>query len=477
MASIHEECGVFGIFSPKRKDLATLTYYALYSLQHRGQESAGIALNDDGVFSSCRDIGLVSEVFSPDKLKALGEGNIAVGHVRYSTTGTDSRRNIQPLLINHYKGQMAMAHNGNLTNAFPLRRELESRGSIFHSTSDTEVIAYTIVQERLSSPSIEAAVSTAMDRLEGAYSLVISSPSKLIAARDPHGFRPLCMGRLFDGSVVFASESCALDAIGAEFARDILPGEVVTVSEEGIASNTSHCGQTEKKLCVFEYIYFARPDSVIDGASVHLARQRAGRFLAQEHPVDADVVIGVPDSGLDAALGYARESGIPYGIGFIKNKYIGRTFIAPDQALREQNVSIKLNPLRSTIEGKRVVLIDDSIVRGTTSRRIVDLLRKAGAKEIHMRVSAPPFIAACYYGTDIDDPEKLIANHHTVSEIAEQIGVDSLGYLSLENLIRIPEVSDGLCTSCFDGLYPTTVPDDKGKSRFEYKIHESGKHL
>ena len=440
MAGIHEECGVFGIFSPQRTDLATLTYYALYALQHRGQESAGIAINDDGVFSSCRDTGLVAEVFSPEKLRRL-------------------------------------AHNGNLTNAFPLRRELESRGSIFHSTSDTEVIAYTIVQERLSSPSIEAAVSAAMDRLEGAYSLVISSPSKLIAARDPHGFRPLCMGKLPDGAVVFASETCALDAIGAAFMRDVLPGEIVTVSADGIGSDRSHCGKTEKKLCVFEYIYFARPDSVIDGASVHQARQRAGRILAQEHPVEADVVIGVPDSGLDAALGYAQESGIPYGIGFIKNKYIGRTFIAPDPKMRERDVSIKLNPLRSTVEGKRVVLIDDSIVRGTTSRRIVSLLRNAGAKEIHMRISAPPFLAACYYGTDIDDPEKLIANHHTVEEIAAQIGADSLGYLSIEGVQRLPGKKDGLCTSCFDGKYPTSVPDDSGKSRFEYKIHEAGKRL
>jgi amidophosphoribosyltransferase len=285
------------------------------------------------------------------------------------------------------------------------------------------------------------------------------------------------MGKLPDGAVVFASETCALDAIGAAFVRDVLPGEIVTVSADGIGSDPSHCGKTEKKLCVFEYIYFARPDSVIDGTSVHLARQRAGRILAQEHPVEADVVVGVPDSGLDAALGYAQESGIPYGIGFIKNKYIGRTFIAPDPKMRERDVSIKLNPLRSTVEGKRVVLIDDSIVRGTTSRRIVSLLRNAGAKEIHMRISAPPFLAACYYGTDIDDPEKLIANHHTVEEIAAQIGADSLGYLSIEGVQRLPDKHDGLCTSCFDGKYPTSVPDDSGKSRFEYKIHEAGKRL
>ncbi len=476
MDKLREECGVFGVYSPRRRDLSGMVYHALFALQHRGQESAGIVVNDDGVLTACRDTGLVAEVFNRDTLEALGSGNIALGHVRYSTTGLDSKRNIQPLLVNHYKGQMVLAHNGNLTNAFSLRRDLESRGSIFHTSSDTEVIAYTIVQERLRTPSIEAAVASAMDRLEGAYSLVISSPSKLIAARDPRGFRPLCMGELPDGSVVFASETCALDAAGAVFVRDIRPGEVVTVSAGGISSDTGHCGIAEKKLCVFEYIYFSRPDSVVDGTSVHLARLRAGRCLAREHPAKADVVIGVPDSGLDAALGYSLESGIPYGIGFIKNKYIGRTFIAPDQVLRERDVGIKLNPLRSTVEGKRVVLIDDSIVRGTTSQRIVSLLRKAGAREIHMRISSPPFIAACYYGTDIDDPDKLIANHHTTAEIAGLIGTDSLGYLPAEDLPLLPESGCGLCTACFDGQYPTAVPEAGGKSRFEQKIHESGGH-
>ncbi len=469
--NLHEECGVFGAFSPNRCDLAGLTYHALYALQHRGQESAGIAINDDGVFSCHKDVGLVAEIFSPERLKALGEGNISVGHVRYSTTGTDSKRNAQPLRINHYKGQMALAHNGNLTNAFQLRRDLENRGSVFHTTTDTEVIAYVIVQERLSAGSIEEAVSAAMDRLEGAYAMVISSPSKLIAVRDPHGFRPLCMGKTPDGTVIFASETCALDAVGAAFIRDVDPGEVVTVSESGICTDTRHCNIAEKKLCVFEYIYFARPDSLIDGCSVHLARQRAGRFLAQEHPVEADVVIGVPDSGLDAAIGYSKQSGIPYGIGFVKNKYIGRTFISPEQQLREREVNIKLNPLRAAIEGKRVVLIDDSIVRGTTSRQIVTALRKAGAAEIHMRISAPPFVAACYYGTDIDSPDNLIANKHSVAEITEIIGADTLGYLSKEHLMCIAEQATGLCTSCFDGKYPTAVPNDSGKSRFEYKIH------
>ena len=470
---IHEECGVFGVFARETTDVASLAYYALYALQHRGQESAGIAVNDDGVFTGYRDVGLVSEVFPKERLQALGTGSIAVGHVRYGTTGSDNKRNVQPILVNHFKGRMALAHNGNLTNSQELRLKLESSGSIFHTTTDSEVIAYIIVQERLKTSSIEAAVSAAMGHIEGAYSLVISSPTKLIAVRDPHGFRPLCMGHLKDGSVVFASESCALDAIGAEFDRDILPGEIVVADKNGVRSDTSHCGKAEKRLCVFEFIYFARPDSVIDGSSVHIARQRAGAFLALEHPVQADIVIGVPDSGLDAAMGYARQSGIPYGMGFIKNKYIGRTFISPTQDLRENEVNIKLNPIRSVVEGKRVVLIDDSIVRGTTCRRTIDLLRKAGAKEIHMRVSAPPFVSECYYGTDIDDKNKLIANHHTVEEIAEIIGVDSLGYLSIEDVVKLADnTQGGFCTACFGGGYPTAVPQDSGKDRFECKISE-----
>ena len=469
---LHEECGVFGVRLPERGDVASLAYYALYSLQHRGQESAGIAVNDDGVIRAYRDVGLVGDVFPPERLASLGRGNIAVGHVRYGTTGSDNQRNVQPILVNHYKGRMALAHNGNLTNSHALRRELESQGSIFQTTTDSEVIAYLIVQERLRHPSIEAAVSVAMERLEGAYSLVISSPSKLIAVRDPHGFRPLCMGELRDGSVVFASESCALDAIGARFLRDLRPGEIVVADGKGLRSIETHCGKVPKSLCVFEFIYFARPDSVIDGSSVHVARQRAGAFLALEHPVQADVVIGVPDSGLDAALGYARQSGIPYGMGFIKNKYIGRTFISPTQALRESEVSIKLNPIRSVVAGKRVVLIDDSIVRGTTCRRTIDLLRKAGAREIHMRVSAPPFVSECYYGTDIDDKDKLIATHHSVEEIAKIIGVDSLGYLSLENVVKLADSTSGFCTACFGGGYPTALPEPGGKDRFECPISE-----
>ena len=469
---IHEECGVFGIWSPVRADLAPLARFGLYALQHRGQESAGIALNDDGVFRACRGVGLVSEVFSSEKLDALGQGNIAVAHVRYATTGADNLRNVQPLLINHHKGSMALAHNGNLINAYELRTALEQQGSIFHTTTDSEVIAYVIVGQRLRCGSIESAVNAAMDVIQGAYSLVISSPAKLIAARDPHGFRPLCLGRRADGSVVAASESCALDAVGAAFLRDVEPGEVVMVDGNGLHSDRSHCGGSKRSLCVFEYIYFARPDSMLDGKSVCLARQRAGEFLAQEHPVEADVVVGVPDSGLDAAIGFARASGIPYAIGLTKNKYVGRTFIAPTQSEREMGVNLKLNPIRSVIEDKRVVLIDDSIVRGTTCRRTVEMLRRAGAKEIHMRISAPPFIAPCFYGTDIDSAKGLIANHHTVPEIAKLIGADSLGYLSLEHARLLTGEDSGFCTACFSGDYPTEIPAPGSKSCFERHIHE-----
>ena len=468
---LHEECGVFGIYYNVTADVASLAYYALYALQHRGQESAGIVVNDDGLFRSWRDVGLVSDVFPKERLRSLGLGNIAVGHVRYGTTGSDNKRNVQPILVNHYKGRMALAHNGNLTNSQELRLQLESQGSIFHTTTDSEVIAYIIVQERLKHGSIEEAVSAAMDRLVGAYSLVISSPSKLIAVRDPHGFRPLCMGRLKDGSVVFASESCGLDAVGASFERDLLPGEIVVADKNGVKSDRSHCGIAPRRLCVFEFIYFARPDSVIDGSSVHVARQRAGAFLALEHPVQADIVIGVPDSGLDAAMGYARESGIPYGIGLIKNKYIGRTFIAPGQDHRVDQVKIKLSPVESEVRGKRVVMVDDSIVRGTTSGRIVQLLRDAGAKEIHMRISAPPFLHPCYYGTDIDSREHLIACHHTVEEIAEIIGVDSLGYLPLGNLRDLCG-SEEYCSACFNGDYPTAIPEDTRKDQFEQKLSQ-----
>lgn len=469
--SLHEECGVFGVMAPEPTDVAGIAYYGLYSLQHRGQESCGIVVNDDGVFSSRKDLGLVNEVFANEKLSRLPQGTMAVGHVRYGTTGGTNRKNCQPIEINHQKGRMALAHNGNLSNAVELRNKLELSGAIFHTTSDTETIAYIVVRERLKSRSIEEALSSAMNSLEGAYSLVLMSSQKLICARDPHGFRPLCYGKTQDGMYVVASESCALTAVGAEFIRDVEPGEILVFSKDGIVSRREHCKKKNKKLCVFEYIYFARPDSVIDNVSVHGARVRAGKILAKTHPVDADVVIGVPDSGLDAALGFSLESGIPYGIGLIKNKYIGRTFISPGQNARIDQVKIKLSAIEESVNGKRVVLIDDSIVRGTTSGRIVRLLREAGAKEIHMRISSPPFLHPCYYGTDIDSREHLIACQHTVEEIAEIIGADTLGYLPVSELGKMVGNSE-ICCACFNGDYPTTIPKDTRKDRFEKKLSQ-----
>ena len=471
MSSLHEECGVFGVMTREPADLASLTYYGLFALQHRGQESCGIVVNDDGVFASHKDIGLVGDVFSADTLAALPHGTMAVGHTRYATTGKASRRNCQPIEVNHQKGKMALAHNGNLSNAATLRSELELSGAIFHSSSDTEIIAYLVTKERLKTASIEEAVCRAVTRLEGAYSLILMSAQKLICVRDPNGFRPLCFGQTPDGAYVVASESCALTAVGATFVRDVEPGEVLIFSRSGMESRRERCGSADIRHCIFEYIYFARPDSALDGVSVQSARIRAGEILAREHPVEADLTIGVPDSGLDAALGYSRASGIPYGLGLIKNKYIGRTFIAPDH--RGDKVRLKLSAVEEAVRGKRVVLIDDSIVRGTTSRQIVSLLRAAGAKEIHMRVSAPPFLCPCYYGTDIDSTEHLIACHHSTEEIADMIGADSLGFLPVSCLHELIG-HHGYCSACFDGRYPTPIPTDTRKDRFEQKLSASG---
>ena len=467
---LHEECGVFGIFDySNNADVISDSYNALYALQHRGQESCGIAINNDGVIQCHKDVGLVNEVFTHNQLEKLGEGNIAVAHARYATTGNKTRTNAQPMLVNHHKGTMALAHNGNLVNAQELREELEMGGAIFHSTSDTEVIAYIITQERLRCNSIEEAVLATMKRIKGAYSLVIMSAQKLIAARDPKGFRPLCMGKREDATV-FASESCALDVLGAELVRDIKPGEVVVVSQEGIKS-LQFDEKHDSSLCVFEFIYFARPDSIIEGSSVHKARLRAGAFLAQEHPVEADLVIGVPDSGIDAAIGYSRESGIPYGIGLIKNKYIARTFIQPGQKQRTNSVKIKLNAISHVIKGKRIVLVDDSVVRGTTSARLVKILRDAGAKEVHMRLSSPPFMHPCYFGTDIDSRENLIAANYSLEEIKNILKVDSIGYL---NVAALPHLADnskcGYCTGCFTGNYPVAPPANTEKLKFEQRL-------
>ncbi|MDD5921973.1 MAG: amidophosphoribosyltransferase [Eubacteriales bacterium] len=476
MSNLHEECGVFGIFSTETQDVASTTYYGLFALQHRGQESCGIVVNDRGLFNYQKDVGLLNDVFNQLNLKSLGTGQIAVGHCRYGTTGKTDRVNVQPIVVNHFKGRIALAHNGNLVNAFELRRKFESDGHIFHMTIDSEVITHAIIQERLNSDSIEEAVNRTMDYLEGAYSLVIMSPQKLIAVRDPKGFRPLCYGKRDDNTYIVASESCALDAVGAKFIRDVEPGEIIVFSKNGIRSIKDHCHTKKRTACIFEFLYFARPDSVIDGVSVHQARVQAGKILAEAHPVDADIVVGVPDSGLDAALGYSLQSKIPYGMGFIKNKYIGRTFIAPGQKNREDKVRIKLNVIADSIKGKRVVLVDDSIVRGTTITRIVKLLRNAGAKEIHVRSSAPPFTDPCYYGTDVDTKDKLIACQHPIDEIAGVIGADSVGYLPVDELYRIigTEPRKGYCCSCFTGFYPTRVPTGE-KNRFEMKISSTEK--
>ena len=454
LSGLHEECGVFGVYDPKG-GCAQTTYYGLYALQHRGQEACGIAAINGREQSFYKDVGLVSEVFDKETLDRLN-GTMAVGHVRYATTGAGERENAQPLTIKYVKGTLAVVHNGNLVGVDQLRRDFEYKGAIFHTTSDSELIAYAIAQARLHCRSVEDAVCYAARNLKGAFSLLVMSPRKLIACRDPWGFRPLCMGRKGD-AVLFASESCAIASVGGELERELEPGEIVVVEDGQVRSIRDNC-RGLSHMCIFEYIYFARPDSVIAGQSVHQARVNAGKLLAQEHPVEADLVIGVPDSGLDAAQGYAQESGIPYGVGFVKNRYVGRTFITPDQASREQAVRIKLAALSSEVEGKRVVMVDASIVRGTTSRQIITLLREAGAKEVHMRISAPPFVSPCYFGTDIPNKDRLIACSHTVEEIRELTGADSLGYLSLEHLHQLaPDARCGFCDGCFTERYPIQV--------------------
>lgn len=467
---LREECGVFGIYDFDGGNVAESIYYGLLSLQHRGQESCGIAVSDTkgpkGKVLSGRDMGLVNESFSAKKLAKL-VGDIGVGHVRYSTAGSSTRENAQPLVLNYVKGTLALAHNGNLVNAPELRRELEYTGAIFQTTIDSEVIAYHIARERLNSKTVEEAVARAMAKIKGAYALVIMSPRKLIGARDPFGFRPLCIGKR-DNTYILASESCALDTIDAEFIRDVEPGEIVTISpEKGIVSDKSMCiSREEHGRCIFEYIYFARPDSRIDGVSVYQARILSGKFLAMDSPVEADLVVGVPESGNVAALGYSLQSGIPYGQAFVKNTYIGRTFIKPGQKSRESSVQVKLNAIREAVDGKRVVMVDDSIVRGTTSDRIVRMLREAGAKEVHMRVSAPPFLWPCYFGTDVPAREQLIAYDRSIEEIRQVIGADTLGYLRIE---RLKEMVDGLeiCDGCFTGKYPIDPPEEDIRGDFE----------
>lgn len=467
---LHEECGVFGMYDFDGGNVASTIYYGLFALQHRGQESCGIAVSETdgpkGKVTTRKDMGLVHEVFTQENLEALS-GDIGVGHVRYSTAGASIRENAQPLVLNYVKGTLALAHNGNLINAHELRGDLERTGAIFQTTIDSEVIAYHIARERLNSKTVQEAVMRACRKIKGAYSLVVMSPRKLIGARDPFGFKPLCIGKR-DNAYIIVSESCALDTIGAEFVRDVMPGEVVTISPEGgIQSDTSLClPERDQARCIFEYIYFARPDSHVDGVSVYASRIRAGRFLAMDSPVEADLVVGVPESGNAAALGYALESGIPYGTAFVKNSYVGRTFIKPKQKSRESSVQVKLNVLREAVAGKRVIMIDDSIVRGTTSDRIVRMLRDAGATEVHVRISSPPFMWPCYFGTDIPEREQLIAYNRTVEDIRQVIGADTLGYL---NLHRLDEMVEGLsiCKGCFTGNYPMEPPAQDIRGDFE----------
>lgn len=456
---LHEECGVFGVYDFDCNDVASTIYYGLFALQHRGQESCGIAVSDTegpkGKVESYKDMGLVNEVFTPEKLEHLN-GNIGVGHVRYSTAGSSTRENAQPLVLNYVKGTLGLAHNGNLLNALELREELSYTGAIFQTTIDSEVIAYHIARERLNVPTVELAVKNAMKKIKGAYSLIVMSPRKLIGARDPFGFKPLCIGKR-ENAYFLSSETCALDTVGAEYVRDVLPGEIVTITPEGIASDVSMC-QEKKAKCIFEYIYFARPDSNMDGISVYESRIMAGRILAKSHPIEADLVVGVPESGNAAALGYSLESGIPYGMAFVKNSYVGRTFIKPKQAQRESSVRVKLNVLSDVVKGKRVIMIDDSIVRGTTSERIVKMLKNAGATEVHVRISSPPFMHPCYFGTDIPSGEQLIAYNHSVEEIGKMIGADSLGYIEADRLSEMVCGNKDFCDACFTGNYPIEPP-------------------
>lgn len=459
---LKEECGVFGIYDFDGNDVASTIYYGLFALQHRGQESCGIAVSDTqgpkGRVQSYKGMGLVNEVFTEGSFDNL-KGDIGVGHVRYSTAGSSTRENAQPLVLNYIKGTLALAHNGNLINATELRDQLAYDGAIFQTTIDSEVIAYHIARERVKSNAAEEAVKRAMMKIKGAYSLIVMSPRKLMGARDPYGFRPLCIGKR-DHAYILASETCALDTVGAEFVRDVLPGEIVTITKDGIQSDTSMCLPKEQEArCIFEYIYFARPDSRIDGVSVYQSRILAGKFLAIDSPVEADLVVGVPESGNAAALGYSLQSGIPYGTAFVKNGYVGRTFIKPKQSSRESSVRVKLNVLKEAVKGKRVVMIDDSIVRGTTSDRIVSMLKEAGAAEVHVRVSSPPFLWPCYFGTDVPAREQLIAYNRTVEEIRQVIGADSLAYLAIR---RLGEMIGNLpiCKGCFTGDYPMEPPTE-----------------
>ena len=454
---MEEECGVFGIYAADDQvDVANLTYLGLHALQHRGQESAGICVNNQGEFNLHKDMGLVTNIFDEDKLNEL-QGQAAVGHVRYSTTGSSMLANAQPLLTNSIKGDLAIAHNGNLVDSSEMRKNLESQGSIFHSTLDTEVIAHLVA--RSFKDDITEALKHSFQQITGAFSMVAMTKDSLMAARDPHGFRPLSLGKLGDSYIV-ASETCAFDIIGAEHIRDVQPGELIVIDEEGITS-TFYTERKPSNFCVFEYIYFSRPDSVIANQNVHLARKDMGRQLAREMDIDADIVVPVPSSGITAALGLAEESGIPYQKGILRNRYVGRTFIQPTQEIRDLKVKIKLNPIEDIIKDKRVILVDDSIVRGTTSKQIIRMVREAGAAEVHLAISSPPVTHSCYYGMDTSRRQELIAAQNDLDGIREHIDADSLTYLSIEGLLNSIDTNCGFCTACFDGNYPIGKGTDK----------------
>ena len=457
---IKHSCGIFGVFG--HKDAAELTYLGLYALQHRGQESAGIVVSDGRNIKHCRGMGLVSEVFTNESLQGLS-GKFAIGHVRYSTTGSPSIKNIQPFIVEYFGSSLAVAHNGNIVNAAQLHRKLESSGSIFQSTMDSELLIHLVAKSK---GDFKDKISNSLMKLKGAFSILVLTENQFVAARDPWGFRPLCLGKI-DGAYVVASETCALDLIHAQYIRDIEPGEVIFFDEKGLYSfkpfpNTRH------SFCIFEYIYFARPDSSIFGGNVSVARENLGRKLAKEHPAKADIVIPVPDSGTYAAIGFARESGIPFEMGFVRNHYVGRTFIQPSQEIRDLGVKIKLNSVSEVLKNKNVVVVEDSIVRGTTSQIRMKALRDAGAKKVHMRVSCPPLRFPCFYGIDFPTKKELIASSLTVNEIGRRIGVDSLGYLSLDGMLEsMPIPKKEFCTACFTGKYP--VPVRKKISKYEFE--------
>ena len=474
---ITEECGVFGIYCDDEKKVVELSHLALFAMQHRGRVGAGIATTDSKTIHCYKDLGLVADVFTADVLKSIKSGKIAIGHVRNSSKAVVERFAAQPLVMRYMNGVMALANNGALVNGNDLRKELEHDGAMFQAGSDAETVAYLIARKRVQSGSLEKAVVEAMDQVQGAYSMVLLGRHKLIAVRDPRGMRPLSLGRIGENCWVVASETCVFDGIGAEFVRDVEPGEVIMINEDGLHSDRTHCGREKQALCIYEYVYFARPDSVINGKSVHEVRMEIGKLLAKEHPVEADIVCGVPDSGISAAIGYSQASGIPYGTALIKNKYISQAHIDKDNdELMEMALKVKLNVLEAIIRGKRVILIDDSIIKGMTAQYIISLLRKAGATEVHLRISSPPVFNTCYFGTTINDRGSLITSSMQVEQICEAVGADSLGFASVDGIHSVAGMGEiGICDACFTGNYPMQVEEREYFNKYDHKIGEEPK--